>query len=487
MNRSWTWPVSLTLGLLLTITWVLWDTMVSPAREVQIPRFGKARATPADFPFMGNNSCSGRACHGSLSPQPGPGIQQNEYHSWTMHDLHGQAYEILKSDRANRMAENLAPTNAEGKPIPATQDIRCLSCHTTPDLARDIPNEHLAMRNDGVSCEACHGPAKKGWLSQHTVAGWKDLTAEAKKETGYVDLSDLRTQAQVCVGCHIGAPGDVNPGMPLRDVNHDLMAAGHPRLTFELFAFRANMPPHWRATKYQADEGYAARSWAVGQVASAEAFLNLVAARSQKKQRWPEFANSSCYACHADLKEQDKGEAVWRSWRRSEKYLGQRKIGSLPTDRWTTTMLPFLEPLSSPEGSKFEEVLKPLYAELSQPYPDREKTEMQARQAARVLQSAMDKVTKAPCNASTVDQLLAGLVSRKDYWLAEERTWDEVEQLSLAIAALRPRQAQAPLGILFKKLAFSTGYESPQQFRSTKAFDQEFKQALRDLFQQLGR
>jgi hypothetical protein len=36
-------------------------------------------------------------------------------------------------------------------------------------------------------------------------------------------------------------------GKPWRDVNHDLIAAGHPRLSFELSAFMATMPPHWTA------------------------------------------------------------------------------------------------------------------------------------------------------------------------------------------------------------------------------------------------
>ena len=56
-------------------------------------------------------------------------------------------------------------------------------------------------------------------------------------------------QAQVCVGCHVGAPA--KDGVPARDLNHDLMAAGHPRLIFELSSYQANMPPHWRHGQVQ--------------------------------------------------------------------------------------------------------------------------------------------------------------------------------------------------------------------------------------------
>ena len=38
------------------------------------------------------------------------------------------------------------------------------------------------------------------------------------------------------------APADSRRGMPLRDVDHDMLAAGHPRLEFEFAAFMANIP-----------------------------------------------------------------------------------------------------------------------------------------------------------------------------------------------------------------------------------------------------
>ena len=52
-----------------------------------------------------------------------------------------------------------------------------------------------------------------------------------------------------------------------------MIAAGHPRLTFELSAFLANMPHHWDDRDEKARDDYAAHVWAVGQIASTEAAL----------------------------------------------------------------------------------------------------------------------------------------------------------------------------------------------------------------------
>ena len=52
-----------------------------------------------------------------------------------------------------------------------------------------------------------------------------------------------------------------------------MIAAGHPRLTFEMSAFLANMPHHWDDRAEKAREDYAAHVWAVGQIASTQAAL----------------------------------------------------------------------------------------------------------------------------------------------------------------------------------------------------------------------
>ena len=57
------------------------------------------------------------------------------------------------------------------------------------------------------------------------------------------------------------------------------MAAGHPRLNFELSSFRANMPPHWNVKlkdKKHDPGAHEAQVWAIGRVASAKTSLELL-------------------------------------------------------------------------------------------------------------------------------------------------------------------------------------------------------------------
>ena len=95
----------------------------------------------------------------------------------------------------------------------------------------------------------------------------------------------MAVRAGVCVDCHIGAPGA--DGMPARNMDHDMIAAGHPRLTFEMSAFLANMPHHWDDRAEKSRDDYSAHVWAVGQVASTQAALRLLAARAKAAEAAP--------------------------------------------------------------------------------------------------------------------------------------------------------------------------------------------------------
>src|SRR5437763_16695769 len=99
--------------------------------------------TPAGrLGFATNASCSAQACHGRTTPVAGELAQRNEYTFCLAHDKHARAYAVLLEGRARRIAENLAPTDKDGRPIPADRDERCLACHTTPQAAaRPAPSQ----------------------------------------------------------------------------------------------------------------------------------------------------------------------------------------------------------------------------------------------------------------------------------------------------------------------------------------------------------
>jgi hypothetical protein len=206
--------------------------------------------------------------------------------------------------------------------VPAIEDARCLACHTNPALAepgRTTDARVLELRREGVSCEACHGNAG-GWLREHTA--WDGRIGGSP--FGMTPLNDIGDRATACVGCHVGAPADKDRGYPVRDLNHDMIAAGHPRLNFDFGEFHRRLPKHWH--DFGRGRAFEARLWIVGRVAHAEAACALLADRAERATQndprtpWPEFAEFDCAACH---------HAIPLEWRNRPERLGTRRPGTL--------------------------------------------------------------------------------------------------------------------------------------------------------------
>jgi hypothetical protein len=132
----------------------------------------------------------------------------------------------------------------------------------------------------------------------HYLPAWKDLSGREKwADYGFVPTKNLVARTSTCAACHVGAAD--------REVNHDLIAAGHPRLAFEYtrFHFQGSYRTHWQERTSQPD--FEVRAWAVGQAASLRAAVELLRVRAEKaaedKAPWPEFAGYSCYACHQGI------------------------------------------------------------------------------------------------------------------------------------------------------------------------------------------
>lgn len=281
---------------------------------------------------LGVASCAATACHGNpASSLSSPPIEladlrpvdcwKSSYLQWTNLDKHAQAFEVLKNERSHGIERRLSQDK-----INAWEDTRCLACHVNPTLAARRDPEATALHRDGVSCEACHGNAKP-WRWAHTA--W---TSATDREKSYADskmtkLFDVGIRAETCAGCHVGAPASADA--PLRDVNHELIAAGHPRFNFDFASYSRRMPPHWRE-KDRLHEGkprpagFESQFWQIGQAVCAESSLSLLKARAElpKKDgepaRWPELAEFNCFACHHDLNgwrtQQGRlGKLIWNS------------------------------------------------------------------------------------------------------------------------------------------------------------------------------
>src|ERR1700722_9571445 len=253
------------------------------------------RAAESNEPskYNGPGSCSSPSCHGGVQARDQTTVLQNEYSTWVVRDKHAHAFVNLTNPVGMRIAKIM------GLPSPDTAP-RCLACH-----ALDVPAEQRARTfdlTDGVGCENCHGPAS-AWLGPHTTRGW---TFEKSLELGLYDTRDLVKRTEKCLTCHLGTAQ--------HRVDHELIAAGHPDLYFELDSFSAVMPPHWKEP--DTDPWFAVRAMAVGQAVQLREQLKRVARESQSGI-WPEYAELDCFACHHNL------TAAKDSWRQDRGYEGR--------------------------------------------------------------------------------------------------------------------------------------------------------------------
>lgn len=409
-------------------------------------------AAPASLPkYLGVASCTAQACHGLAAA---PGTKAAEYTTWSQEDLHARAYDVLLDARSQRMVESL------GIATPAQQTQQCLACHATA-----VPDDRRGPRfaiQDGITCEACHGPAEH-WLVPHVAASWKVKSPSEKAVLGMLDTDSLTPRLKLCVSCHVGTPG--------REVNHDLIAAGHPRLVFEAGAFHANWARHWDGAKERLqDPVREVRLWAVGQAVTAEAALTLMEARAGDSAAvWPEFTEYDCYACHHQLLEP--------GWRRQQPLAGRRP-GAPLWGTWHFEMLPTLStagPTPSPQPTlEAIDELRRLMGDLN---ADRQEIRQLAATAVQGLAewSPQLAVEESGFPRSILKQLAGSLVRPGEE--AAYTGWDGAVQRLLAASALHaalvdisgPRPAvadddprKAAIDRLGHALQFPRGVDSPQ-------------------------
>jgi hypothetical protein len=445
---KWAW-----LLVLVPVGIVAWGLADRQARK-PIEDSGPALQAPAATLVVGTASCSARGCHGAVEPISGSALLRDEYTTWVRQDIHASAYRVLFGETARSIMANLS------SPLAAHQHPDCLACHAVPETAL---KEDLAwMRPDGVGCESCHGAAGH-WLDAHTAAGrWAKLSLAEKQKQGMMPLDDPLTRARACVGCHVGAPPDPARGVPARDVNHDLIAAGHPRLNFELTAWLANLPAHWNraAPRYQRNAEEEAHSWMVGQVVSARAALELLGYRAGKDESWPELAEYDCFSCHHDLKAS--------SWRQRKNKPGNHP-GQLSWGAWYFSLLPVL-PVGKPEDRAALLKLKTL---LQTPHPAPKAVLAQAKALANTFREWESRLPAGDTSAILLERL-----SRQGP--ASPPSWDLAAQLLLAVSALDQNPAKRDARRRFQeRLAFPPRWNSPEPFAWEESLDKQLADLLK--------
>ena len=248
---------------------------------------GSAPATaalPNDSSHLGVASCAGTTCHGRAEAD-GKVVRQDEILRWqdpsSPTGAHSRSYATLTNARSRAIASRMGIGAATSAPM-------CLGCHSDPATSRGAK----FLTSDGVGCEACHG-GSANWIDVHKAGNHT-----ANLRSGLTALERPAIKAAICLDCHFGS-ADGN-----QFVTHQMMAAGHPRISYELDLFTALQSHHNEDGDYTARKGKVSsvRVWAVGQAIAVERMLSLYSNASLATNgAFPEFYFFDCHSCHRKI------------------------------------------------------------------------------------------------------------------------------------------------------------------------------------------
>jgi len=239
--------------------------------------------------FEGVASCAGSTCHGRAEGN-GAVVRQDEIATWqepsSPSGAHSRAHAVLGGRRGQQIAASLGLGNAQSAPA-------CLGCHATYAPAGQRGAKFTL--GDGVGCESCHGASGGTWLAEHYAL---PATHASNVAAGLTPLDNPRARAGVCLDCHYGS---AKPG---QFVTHAMMAAGHPRVSFELDLFSALQQHHNVDADYtrrkSAPSGL--RLWAVGQAEAVRRAGQLFAQpKFAFEGAFPQFYFYDCHSCHRPI------------------------------------------------------------------------------------------------------------------------------------------------------------------------------------------
>ena len=431
--------------------------------------------------LVGVNTCSGGGCHGDPSRDPKwvdvDEMWRGSYLAWVENDPHGAAWTVLLEERSQLIVNNLADMQrgpAEQRLTPEMPEYRawlfraCANCHTTASDAKAEPAQVAA----GVACESCHGKAL-GWVDTHYMAG------QTRKQMTEVWKLDVR--ANVCVQCHVGPAPGADPSAPAQEVNHALIAAGHPRLNFELKAYHDAYPSHWNTARDRKFEykqkpvsagtaagaaattsgstsgagsvgpdrprvNFSAELWLAGQRAVARQSLTQLAWRGERAEAswknpatdapagphvapdWPEFAEYDCFACHHRLEPSNfrrQGALIGLTKGVAGKEADGYRPGALRWGEWT---LPHLREVAV-DPATVDEQLTALRTNLLRPVPNTSSVAGAARALALAV-AGEGGVASGPGEAGVLlDRVVRTVADPKR---AQWRNWDQAAQWYLA-------------------------------------------------------
>lgn len=383
-------------------------------------------------------------------------VQQNEYSVWIVQDKHSKAYAALTGAVGERMGAILKIGKSENA-------ARCLACHSL-----DVPVSERARTFDvaeGVSCENCHGPAA-AWLGPHTEREWKHEDSVAK--LGMYDTRDIIKRTERCLSCHLGDEQ--------KYVDHEMIAAGHPDLYFELDSFSAQMPRHWKQNNSEpgtpdgSDPWFDMREWATGQATQLNRALAHLAERT-KGESWPEYSELECYACHHSLVPAEQ------SWEQARGY-SNRRPGDPPWNISRYVVLrEIIREMDEGDAQKLDAEVLRVNTLMSTLNPNREQVAAAATDAARLAGEIAQKLNTLPYNPDLASRLMHRISSDSDNISAQG--WHCAAQAAMGLQSVfvaydrnaklqNSPELRSAIGGLFEQLRVPSNYDGPQFSRQLK-------------------
>ena len=429
--------------------------VVSCASFLMLPALLSAQNEP--IKYIGPGSCAATSCHGSVKPVADSRILQNEYSTWIIKDKHSRAYQALTGDVGERMARILK-LGAKAEEAP-----KCLACHAL-NPAPEQRGRAFEI-SEGVSCENCHGPAS-GWLGPHTTRSWPH---EKSVALGMHDTRDVLHRTEKCLECHLGTKN--------KFVDHEMIAAGHPDLFFELDSFSAVMPRHWKVPR-ESEPGkpvedaawVGVREWSAGQAVQLRAAMERLTWRAKnerfdKKDVWPEYSELSCFACHHAL-----GSAK-DSWRQEHGYAGRRPGDPAWNGSRYVVFRLLAKQIDSGSAQELDRQLAAVSGEMSKLNPVRNTVAAAASAGAPLAQRIAERLATMQYDRAVALRMLQHISEdAENISLADERA---AEQAAMALDSLyiaysrdaKPANAaevRAAINALFQQLENPSAYNADQ-------------------------
>lgn len=359
--------------------------------------FGPSRAQAAsgngqyaNGQYEGVASCAGSTCHGRAEGN-GEVVRQDEIASWqepsSSTGAHSRAFAVLGSPRGRTIAANLGLG-------PATSAPACLGCHSTY-----VPAANRGARfqtSDGVGCETCHGPAAS-WIASHYA---RPATHKSNVANGLVPLEQPQVRAALCLDCHFGS-SDTG-----QFVTHSMMAAGHPRVAFELDLFSSLQQHHDVDADYVARKGRtdSVRLWAVGQAEAVRRSTDLFAQPKFGTQGvFPEYYFYDCHSCHRPIEDGPQAKRTFET-----NPARPIPFGMAPYNDENIIMLSAVSRALVPErGASFDNASKDFHRAMGQGRAEASAAAQRLRGEAAALSDALSRRSYTGNDAFTVVAAIA--------------------------------------------------------------------------------